>query len=170
MSLSWARSEFRARVTTAFCAWWEAEGRNSRPHLRRPVQAPKKAWTSLLDETDRNLARAVLTALSGHGDFAAYHRRFEHEDAVLSCPLCGADTSPEHIWVCHHNPQRVSSSFFQKLIGTKRGACWLAAKAAKAPTALLAHRRMRPDTWAQDAAPPALPLPPGDGVPSGSPP
>ncbi|KAL5606463.1 uncharacterized protein BROUX77_003656 [Berkeleyomyces rouxiae] len=170
MSLSWARSEFRARVTTAFRAWWEAEGRNSRPHLRRPVQAPKKAWTSLLDETDRNLARAVLTALSGHGDFAAYHRRFEHEDAVLSCPLCGADTSPEHIWVCHHNPQRVSSSFFQKLIGTKRGACWLAAKAAKAPTALLAHRRMRPDTQAQDAAPPALPLPPGDSVPSGSPP
>ncbi|KAL5612296.1 uncharacterized protein BROUX77_002452 [Berkeleyomyces rouxiae] len=170
MSLSWARSEFRARVTTAFRAWWEAEGRNSRPHLRRPVQAPKKAWTSLLDETDRNLARAVLTALSGHGDFAAYHRRFEHEDAVLSCPLCGADTSPEHIWVCHHNPQRVSSSFFQKLIGTKRGACWLAAKAAKAPTALLAHRRMRPDTQAQDAAPPAPPLPPRDGVPLGSPP
>ncbi|KAL5606775.1 uncharacterized protein BROUX77_003968 [Berkeleyomyces rouxiae] len=165
-----ARSEFCAWVTTAFRAWWEAEGRNSRPHLRRPVQAPKKAWTSLLDETDRNLARAVLTALSGHGDFAAYHRRFEHEDAVLSCPLCGADTSPEHIWVCHHNPQRVSSSFFQKLIGTKRGACWLAAKAAKAPTALLAHRRMRPDTQAQDAAPPAPPLPPGDGVPSGSPP
>ncbi|KAL5615621.1 uncharacterized protein BROUX77_001458 [Berkeleyomyces rouxiae] len=170
MSLSWARSEFRARVTTAFRAWWEAEGRNTRFHLRRPVQAPKKAWTSLLDETDRNLARAVLKALSGHGDFAAYHRRFEHEDAVLSCPLCGADTSPEHIWVCHHNPQRVSSSFFQKLIGTKHGACWLAAKAAKAPTALLAHRRMRPDTQAQDAAPPALPLPPGDGVPSGSPP
>ncbi|KAL5614844.1 uncharacterized protein BROUX77_000681 [Berkeleyomyces rouxiae] len=170
MSLSWACSEFRARVTTAFRAWWEAEGRNSRPHLRRPVQAPKKAWTSLLDETDRNLARAVLTALSGHGDFAAYHRRFEHEDAVLSCPLCGADTSPEHIWVCHHNPQRVSSSFFQKLIGTKRGACWLAAKAAKAPTALLAHRRMRPDTQAQDAAPPAPPLPPRDGVPLGSPP
>ncbi|KAL5596595.1 uncharacterized protein BROUX77_007279 [Berkeleyomyces rouxiae] len=170
MSLSWARSEFRARVTTAFRTWWEAAGRNTRPHLRRPVQAPKKAWTSLLDETDRNLARAVLTALSGHGDFAAYHRRFEHEDAVLSCPLCGADTSPEHIWVCHHNPQRVSSSFFQKLIGTKRGACWLAAKAAKAPTTLLAHRRMRPDTRAQDAAPPALPLPPGDGVPSGSPP
>ncbi|KAL5606488.1 uncharacterized protein BROUX77_003681 [Berkeleyomyces rouxiae] len=274
MSLSWARSHFRARVTTEFRTWWSNEGCANRPHLSRPLEAPKKAWknllddterklaravltalsghgdyadyhrrfnhlnavltcplcdaettpehiwtcprnpqrmakgffqkliatksgaiwlaskaaksppvllahrraapkkawTSLLDETDRNLARAVLTALSGHGDFAAYHRRFEHEDAVLSCPLCGADTSPEHIWVCHHNPQRVSSSFFQKLIGTKRGACWLAAKAAKAPTALLAHRRMRPDTQAQDAAPPAPPLPPRDGVPSGSPP
>ncbi|KAL5614931.1 hypothetical protein BROUX77_000768 [Berkeleyomyces rouxiae] len=143
LSLSWARHYFRSRLDSAFRA-------------------------CLLDETDRKLARAVLTALSGHGDFAAYHRRFEHEDAVLSCPLCGADTSPEHIWVCHHNPQRVSSSFFQKLIGTKRGASWLAAKAAKAPTALLAHRRTRPDTQAQDAAPPTLPLPSGDGVPSGS--
>ncbi|KAL5612567.1 uncharacterized protein BROUX77_002723 [Berkeleyomyces rouxiae] len=168
MSLSWARSEFRARVTTAFRAWWEAEGRNTRPHLRRPVQAPKKAWTSLLDETDRNLARAVLTALSGHGDFAAYHRRFEHEDAVLSCLLCGADTSPEHIWVCHHNPQRVSSNFFQKLIGTKRGACWLAAKAAKAsgpagpPPHEAGHAGAR-------RGPLTLPLPPGDGVPSRSP-
>ncbi|KAL5614902.1 hypothetical protein BROUX77_000739 [Berkeleyomyces rouxiae] len=170
LSLSWARHYFRSRLDSAFRAWLAEEGRAIRPHLHRPVEPPKKAWSSLLDETDRKLARAVLTALSGHGDFAAYHRRFEHEDAVLSCPLCGADTSPEHIWVCHHNPQRVSSSFFQKLIGTKRGASWLAAKAAKAPTALLAHRRTRPDTQAQDAAPPTLPLPSGDGVPSGSPP
>ncbi|KAL5615003.1 uncharacterized protein BROUX77_000840 [Berkeleyomyces rouxiae] len=152
MSLSWARHYFRS------------------------LEPPKKAWSSLLDETDRKLARAVLTALSGHGDFAAYHRRFEHVDAVLSCPLCGSETAPEHVWVCPRNPQRVSRSFFQKLIGTKRGATWLAAKAAKAPTVLLAHRRARTEVHPQAADPPArspsslpppAPPPPSAGAPPG---
>ncbi|KAL5606006.1 uncharacterized protein BROUX77_003199 [Berkeleyomyces rouxiae] len=176
MSLSWARHYFRSRLDSAFRAWWAEEGRAIRPHLHRPVEPPKKAWSSLLDETDRKLARAVLTALSGHGDFAAYHRRFEHVDAVLSCPLCGSETAPEHVWVCPRNPQRVSRSFFQKLIGTKRGATWLAAKAAKAPTVLLAHRRARTEVHPQAADPPArspsslpppAPPPPSAGAPPG---
>ncbi|KAL5611482.1 uncharacterized protein BROUX77_001638 [Berkeleyomyces rouxiae] len=176
MSLSWARHYFRSRLDSAFRAWWAEEGRAIRPHLHRPVEPPKKAWSSLLDETDRKLARAVLTALSGHGDFAAYHRRFEHVDAVLSCPLCGSETAPEHVWVCLRNPQRVSRSFFQKLIGTKRGATWLAAKAAKAPTVLLAHRRARTEVHPQAADPPArspsslpppAPPPPSAGAPPG---
>ncbi|KAL5604481.1 uncharacterized protein BROUX77_004667 [Berkeleyomyces rouxiae] len=102
------QAKLGARTNT----WLDEEGRAIRPHLHRPVEPPKKAWSSLLDETDRKLARAVLTALSGHGDFAAYHRRFEHEDAVLSCSLCGLETAPEHVWVCPWNPQRVSRSFF----------------------------------------------------------
>ncbi|KAL5606536.1 uncharacterized protein BROUX77_003729 [Berkeleyomyces rouxiae] len=147
MSLSWARSYFRSRLDSAFRAWWAEEGRVIRPHLRRPVESPKKAWTSLLDETGRKLARAVLTALSGHGDFAAYHRRFEH---------------------------RVSRSFFQKLIGTKRGATWLVVKAAKAPTVLLAHRRARTEAHSQvfdlparspSSLQPPVPPPPGAGAP-----
>ncbi|KAI1005054.1 hypothetical protein K3495_g3162 [Podosphaera aphanis] len=35
----------------------------------------------------------VLAARMGHGDFAAYHTRFNHEDATLNC-LCGSAKSP----------------------------------------------------------------------------
>ena len=43
----------------------------------------------------RNLYHHLLAARSGHGDFAAYHRRFNHEDADLHC-ICGQETSPTH--------------------------------------------------------------------------
>ncbi|KAL5611480.1 uncharacterized protein BROUX77_001636 [Berkeleyomyces rouxiae] len=169
MSLSWARSHFRACITTEFRTWWSNEGCANRPHLSRPLEAPKKAWKSLLDDTERKLARAVLTALSGHGDYADYHRRFNHLNAVLTCPLCDAETTPEHIWVCPRNPQRMSKGFFQKLIATKSGAIWLASKAAKSPPVLLAHHRavtgMVPQEGDSPVRPPPDPPPPGPTLP-----
>ncbi|KAL5604852.1 uncharacterized protein BROUX77_005038 [Berkeleyomyces rouxiae] len=159
MSLSWARSHFRARITTEFRTWWSNEGCANRPHLSRPLQAPKKAWKNLLDDTERKLARAVLTALSGHGDYADYHRRFNHLNAVLTCPLCDAETTPEHIWTCPRNPQRMAKGFFQKLMATKSGAIWLASKAAKSPPVLLAHRRAVTGTDPQEGDSPVRPPP-----------
>ncbi|KAL5615064.1 uncharacterized protein BROUX77_000901 [Berkeleyomyces rouxiae] len=149
--------------------WWSNEGCANRPHLSRPLEAPKKAWKNLLDDTERKLARAVLTALSGHGDYADYHRRFNHLNAVLTCPLCDAETTPEHIWTCPRNPQRMPKGFFQKLIATKSGAIWLASKAAKSPPVLLAHRRAVTGTDPQEGdspvRPPPDPPPPGPTLP-----
>ncbi|KAL5611646.1 uncharacterized protein BROUX77_001802 [Berkeleyomyces rouxiae] len=153
MSLYWARSHFRARITTEFRTWWSNE----------------EGLENLLDDTERKLARAVLTALSGHGDYADYRRRFNHLNAVLTCPLCDAETTPEHIWVCPRNPQRMSKGFFQKLIATKSGAIWLASKAAKSPPVLLAHRRvvtgMDPQEGDSPVRPPPDPPPPGPTLP-----
>ena len=50
------------------------------------------------------LAR-LLAARSGHGDFASYHERFGHEDAVIRC-RCGARTTPTHFIFCRINLTR----------------------------------------------------------------
>ncbi|KAI0999544.1 hypothetical protein K3495_g8653 [Podosphaera aphanis] len=41
----------------------------------------------------------LLSARSGHGDFAEYHRRFSHSEANLDC-CCGHEKSPEHPFSC----------------------------------------------------------------------
>lgn len=41
----------------------------------------------------------LIAARSGHGDFAAYHIRFKHEDASIHC-ACGEHKSPEHPFYC----------------------------------------------------------------------
>ncbi|KAI1005706.1 hypothetical protein K3495_g2518 [Podosphaera aphanis] len=43
----------------------------------------------------RLLLQRLIAARSGHGDFAEYHRRFHHENAVLDC-ACGLEKSPTH--------------------------------------------------------------------------
>lgn len=43
----------------------------------------------------QHLLHELIAALNGHGNFAAYHRRFHHEDATLEC-VCGLETTPTH--------------------------------------------------------------------------
>jgi ribonuclease HI len=38
----------------------------------------------------------LLAARSGHGDFRAYHERFNHEDATICCHHCNQDSSLDH--------------------------------------------------------------------------
>ncbi|POS86227.1 hypothetical protein EPUL_000399 [Erysiphe pulchra] len=48
-----------------------------------------------------------LLAATGHGDFAAYHRRLNHAHANLEC-VCGWETTPTHFFRCrqHANQMR----------------------------------------------------------------
>ena len=140
MSLSWARKWSREQLNAEFAEWWRSSPSAKRPHLAQPLSPPTKAWKSLLGDTERNAARATLTAMTNHGDFAAYHRRFGHDNARLACPLCEQETSPDHVWTCRKNPQQISCRFFQKLIVSQKGARWLASKLAKAPRCLIGHR------------------------------
>lgn len=48
----------------------------------------------------RKLLHELIAARSGHGDFAAYHRRFHHEDANIYC-VCGQEKSPPHFIRSH---------------------------------------------------------------------
>ena len=41
----------------------------------------------------------LLAARSGHGDFAEYHERFKHDDALLTCS-CGCRKEPSHFYFC----------------------------------------------------------------------
>lgn len=47
----------------------------------------------------RRLLYHLLAARTGHGDFAAYHRRLTHLDANLEC-VCGQETTPTHFIRC----------------------------------------------------------------------
>lgn len=48
----------------------------------------------------RNLG-LLLAARLVHGNFAAYHRRFNHENAELLCS-CGEKNTPEHPFVSNN--------------------------------------------------------------------
>ena len=50
-----------------------------------------------LKSLNRYALGRLLAARSGHGDFADYHCRFQHSDALLIC-ACGLEKSPEHFF------------------------------------------------------------------------
>jgi hypothetical protein len=56
--------------------------------------------TQELEELDRPMLHRLLAARSGHGDFARYHERFRHYDAVMTC-VCRKLRSPSHIFYCN---------------------------------------------------------------------
>lgn len=47
----------------------------------------------------RPLLGRLFAARSGHEDFAAYHKRFHHEDAELQ-RCCGKLKTPDHFATC----------------------------------------------------------------------
>ena len=72
----------------------------------------------------RGLLHNLLAARSGHGDFAAYHRRFQHDNANLLC-VCGQEKSPTHFVRCRRHAFQVRklrdgmtiNTFIGKLLG-----------------------------------------------------
>lgn len=42
----------------------------------------------------------LVQARTGHGDFAAYHQRFQHQEASLLCHRCCRETSRSHPFFC----------------------------------------------------------------------
>lgn len=63
--------------------------------------SPVDPTRSSLKELD--LPRAILARLlsirTRHGDFAWYHRKYNHKDANLTCS-CRQDKTPEHLALC----------------------------------------------------------------------
>ena len=54
----------------------------------------------------RKLLHQILAARSGHGDFAAYHRRLNHTDANLEC-VRGQETTPIHFIRCRRHANKM---------------------------------------------------------------
>ncbi|EED11735.1 conserved hypothetical protein [Talaromyces stipitatus ATCC 10500] len=77
----------------------------------------------------------IIAARTGHGDFADYHERFNHDDAHLLC-RCGARKAPLHFFFCYIAKRRAPrppgppSEVISFLLGTAKGAqklaTWLA--------------------------------------------
>ncbi|KAI9034981.1 ribonuclease H family protein [Aspergillus affinis] len=80
----------------------------------------------------RHLLARILAARTGHGDFAAYHERFNHEDAHILC-RCGARKISIHFLFCYIAKRRLPrllgspSETIPFLLGTPKGAAKLAA-------------------------------------------
>jgi len=76
---------------------------------------------------NRGALGRILASRSCHGDFAAYHRRFNHPDATLNCS-CGRPKSPLHFYFCSKSKARQlaqkapTGESIPYLLGTTKGA------------------------------------------------
>lgn len=118
MSLARARRWRGDELKRKFREWWASVNRGAREQqLEKPTPWGARTFKHL----KRAHAGRVLAARSSHGDFAHYHRRFDHQDAILRCPSCEQEKTPLHPWTCRGNVRRLSERFVGKLIGTARG-------------------------------------------------
>ena len=88
-----------------------------------------------LDTTELGLKRGalgrILASRSQHGDFAAYHKRFNHQGATLDC-TCGRPKSPLHFYFYKKSKARQlaqkapTKDLIPYLLGTTKGAQILA--------------------------------------------
>ena len=129
----WARD----LLTTDTLCWWQKQKDPPIPLRPATPRAPKE-----LRLARRPLAK-LLAERSGHGDFAAYHDRFKHDDADRDCPMkCGSRTERGHFLVCPnlHSPSLLRSvqgkviprdSVLTSHLGALALALWMAAAPAR---------------------------------------
>jgi ribonuclease HI len=101
-TLSYAKRQLKRANRAAFDSWWRKEAPDSFRHLIEGELVPREEAT-LRARPSLKIPRASLgrwlAARSFHGDFASYHKRFNHDDAYLFCS-CGHEKAPEHYAYC----------------------------------------------------------------------
>lgn len=93
-SIAAAKRAARRAHWQAFAQYWADKAPTRYKDLR--IALEKQPPELLLPRA--TLGR-LLAARSGHGDFAEYHERFKHEDALLTC-TCGRRKEPTHFYYC----------------------------------------------------------------------
>ncbi|KAI1001066.1 hypothetical protein K3495_g7133 [Podosphaera aphanis] len=94
-SLAGSRSKVKQHIWDLTSAWWQNHAPPTYCELGMPF--PKKPPEEL-HLPRRNLGY-LIQYRTGHGDFRAYHARFRHDDALLTC-TCGGDKSSTHLVFC----------------------------------------------------------------------
>jgi ribonuclease HI len=94
-TLSYIKRTARAKTQEEFSTWWH----NNMPEIYEPLGLKAEAGCPKELALPRTTLHHLLAARTHHGDFAAYHQRFNHEDAQLECS-CGRDKNPHHIFYC----------------------------------------------------------------------
>ena len=61
-------------------------------------------------ELPRASLHRLLAERSGHGDFATYHRRFNHDESSITPCRCGEEKSPGHFVECTEARTKLPSS------------------------------------------------------------
>ncbi|KAI1002860.1 hypothetical protein K3495_g5342 [Podosphaera aphanis] len=106
ISLAYLRRLMYQRRQDLIDGWWSkvSPARYKELDLQMRRRKPPQLHLS------RRLLHGLLAARIGHGDFAAYHRRFHHEIANLECDCdcdCGFENSPTHFFRCRKNAAQV---------------------------------------------------------------
>lgn len=93
------KSIARRHILALRNGWWD----EAKARLSRRYKEWKLGYHVRCHEELRILTRPelhhFLAARTGHGDFAWYHRKFQHDDATLECS-CGRLKDPTHIVRC----------------------------------------------------------------------
>ncbi|SPJ84064.1 uncharacterized protein FTOL_10580 [Fusarium torulosum] len=100
-TLAYLRKIARQNPKEIFKTWWStaAPEQYKRLDLKATTGCPPEL------SLPRAALHHLLAARSLHGDFAAYHDRFDHDDARLVCS-CGRRKAPDHIFYCRKVPPR----------------------------------------------------------------
>ena len=129
VSVSKAKTLLRARYAATCQAHWNknAPARYKDLGITLEKNSPKEL------QLPRAILGRLLAARSGHGDYAAYHTRFHHHDANISCQ-CGRDKAPEHFFFCRKGrqtarlqtpPNLTSHAAIKWVLSTQEGAVQL---------------------------------------------
>ena len=118
--LAWARRALKKNLAKCFEEYWASQAPQSYKNLAIPLD-PRPQELSL----PRGSLGRLLSARSGHGDFAAYHERFNHPDALMTCS-CGQPKAPLHFLLCPLGRQAAPHPWrdqpAKKVLGTSQGA------------------------------------------------
>ncbi|RYC80080.1 hypothetical protein BFJ63_vAg17035 [Fusarium oxysporum f. sp. narcissi] len=100
-TLAYLRKIARQKPKEAFEAWWSASApeQYKRLNLMATTRCPPEL------SLPRAALHHLLAARSLHGDFAAYHEKFDHINARLVCS-CSRRKAPDHIFYCRKIPPR----------------------------------------------------------------
>jgi ribonuclease HI len=100
-TIAYLRRIARQKPKEAFEAWWSASTPEQYKRLNLMATTGCPPELSL----PRAALHHLLAARSLHGDFAAYHEKFDHVNARLVCS-CGRRKAPDHIFYCRKVPPR----------------------------------------------------------------
>jgi ribonuclease HI len=100
-TLAYLRRIARQKPKEAFQGWWStsAPEQYKRLNLKATTGCPPEL------SLPRAALHHLLAARSLHGDFAAYHEKFDHVNARLVCS-CNRRKAPDHIFYCRKVPPR----------------------------------------------------------------
>ncbi|KAL2889564.1 RNA-directed DNA polymerase from mobile element jockey [Ceratocystis lukuohia] len=130
MSLARAKRWLREDLHQAHKAWFKDQKTVVHHATRKLLEFPHPDKLGV-PEGPRKHQGKILAAISGHGDFAAYHRRMNHPDTRNHCHRCGSDKKETHEWTCRKNSKPWSHTFVQKLLLSSKGRTSLIGAIAK---------------------------------------
>ena len=122
ISLAYLRRLMNNQLQALLSDWWD----KACPVRYRKLDLLMKRRKPPELALSRHLLRELIAARTGHGNFAAYHRRFNNADAPSEC-ACGKETSPTHFIHCRlysHETRRIRGlkshdDFLHQLLGPK---------------------------------------------------